>query len=342
MPDKKNYSCVELFAGAGGMALGLERAGFIPLLLNDSNKNAFATLKINRPQWNVVLGNVKELDLSHLRGKVDLVSGGFPCQPFSQAGKKLGMDDERGSLFLDMIRIVDQTRPSVFLMENVKGLLILKNDKTLSIIEHMFDDMGYKIVEKSIYNSKYYKVPQSRERLIIIGIKKDMKHFDYRNPVSECSRCYTLSDALKAGDLYDTDVPKSVGYIYNDWKKRYMSLIPAGGNWKCLPVEKQKEYMMKSFYSGGGKTGIAKRLSWNLPSPTLTCSPSQKMTERCHPDEVRPLTVREYARIQTFPDSWKFMGSLSERYRQIGNAMPVNMAEAIGKAISKALRNQSG
>lgn len=101
MPDKKNYSCVELFAGAGGMALGLERAGFIPLLLNDSNKNAFATLKINRPQWNVVLGNVKELDLSHLRGKVDLVSGGFPCQPFSQAGKKLGMNDERGSLFLD-------------------------------------------------------------------------------------------------------------------------------------------------------------------------------------------------------------------------------------------------
>lgn len=337
MSGKKNYSCVELFAGAGGMALGLERAGFHPVLLNDSDLNACATLLENRPHWNVVGGDIQELDFSHLRGKVDLVSGGFPCQPFSSAGKQLGMKDKRGSLFLDIIRVVDQIRPSVFLMENVKGILTIKGDRSLSVMKGMLGNIGYRIVEQDIYNAVYYRVPQLRERLIIIGVRSDIERFDYHNPASDCTHCFNLSDALKAGELYDTDVPESGGYTYSDWKKKYLSLIPAGGNWKCLPIDKQKEYMMNSFYSKGGKTSMARRLSWHLPCPTLTCSPSQKMTERCHPDETRPLTIREYARIQTFPDTWKFVGSFQECYRQIGNAMPVNMAEAIGKAIIRAL-----
>lgn len=336
MPGKKNYFCVELFAGAGGMALGLENAGFHPVLLNDSDFSACETLRINRPNWNVVNGDIQELDFSHLCGKVDLVSGGFPCQPFSSAGKKLGMKDKRGALFLDIIRVVDQIRPSVFLMENVKGILTIKGDRSLSVMKGMLGNIGYRIVEQDVYNAVYYKVPQLRERLIIIGVRNDIDRFDYKNPSLDCSRGYNLSDALKAGELYDTDVPDSMGYTYSDRKKSYMSLVPAGGNWRSMPIEKQKSYMGKSFYSGGGRTGIAKRLSWNLPSPTLTCSPAQKMTERCHPDEVRPLTVREYARIQTFPDSWKFYGLLSECYRQIGNAMPVNMAQIIGKAIIEA------
>ncbi|MDH5796361.1 MAG: DNA cytosine methyltransferase [Anaplasmataceae bacterium] len=113
--------------------------------------------------------------------------------------------------------------------------------------------------------------------------------------------------------------------------------MPAGGYWKDLPINLQKEYMQKSYYLSGGKTGIARRISWNEPSLTLTCSPSQKQTERCHPDETRPFTIREYARIQTFPDDWEFYGSISSQYKQIGNAVPVNLSTAIGGSLKNTL-----
>lgn len=118
-----------------------------------------------------------------------------------------------------------------------------------------------------------------------------------------------------------------------------MSFVPEGGYWRDLPIELQKEYMMKSFYLGGGKTGMARRLAWNEPSLTLVCTPAQKQTERCHPSESRPLTTREYARIQTFPDEWEFCGSDSQIYKQIGNAVPVNLALAIGKALVRMLNS---
>ena len=112
-----------------------------------------------------------------------------------------------------------------------------------------------------------------------------------------------------------------------------MELVPMGGYWRDLPIEIQKEYMGGSFELEGGKTGMARRLSLDEPSLTLTCSPAQKQTERCHPTETRPLTVREYARIQTFPDDWEFAGKLSSQYKQIGNAVPVNLAYAIGRSL---------
>ena len=112
-----------------------------------------------------------------------------------------------------------------------------------------------------------------------------------------------------------------------------MAMVPEGGDWRNLPIEEQKAYMGKSFELGGGKTGMARRLSMDEPSLTLTCAPAQKQTERCHPIETRPLTVREYARIQTFPDNWQFEGSLTEQYKQIGNAVPVNLAYAIGRSL---------
>lgn len=143
----------------------------------------------------------------------------------------------------------------------------------------------------------------------------------------------TLRDAFFAGTLYPTDVPISEGQTYPTKKARVLSMVPEGGDWRDLPVAEQKAYLGGSYYLGGGKTGMARRLSMDEPSLTLTCAPAQKQTERCHPTETRPLTVREYARIQTFPDSWHFVGNISDQYKQIGNAVPVNLAFAIGRAL---------
>lgn len=174
-----------------------------------------------------------------------------------------------------------------------------------------------------------------------MAIRKDLINdinFDWPEPEEYA---YTLADGLKKGMLYDSDVPFSEGQKYPEKKKAVLDLVPPGGYWRDLPEEIAKSYMKKSYYLGGGKTGMARRLAWDAPSLTLTCSPAQNQTERCHPDETRPLTVREYARIQTFPDSWKFAGSTSQQYKQIGNAVPVNLAKALGLSLFRALSNQN-
>lgn len=337
-----SYSLVELFAGAGGLALGLEKAGFTSLLLNEKDKYACQTLRLNRPHWNVVEDDITNVDFKHLEGKVDLLTGGFPCQPFSYAGKQLGFEDLRGTLVFEMARAIKEIKPKVFLAENVKGLKENDKGRTLATIVKVLEDLGYKIIENDIYKAMFYKVPQKRERLIIIGVREDIyEKMVYKKP-SPYHKILTVRDALKAGELYETDVPESTGQLYPKRKQEIMSYVPEGGYWRDLPVDLQKEYMMKSFYLGGGKTGMARRLSWDEPSLTLVCTPAQKQTERCHPEENRPLTTREYARIQTFPDDWKFAGSDSQIYKQIGNAVPVNLALAIGKAIIKMLNNSLG
>ena len=149
----------------------------------------------------------------------------------------------------------------------------------------------------------------------------------------------TMKDALKKGDLYDSDVPLSDGQKYPERKAEILAKVPEGGYWKDLPDDLQREYMMKSYFLGGGKTGMARRLAWDEPSLTLTCAPAQKQTERCHPSETRPLTVREYARIQTFPDDWEFCGSTSSQYKQIGNAVPVNLAYAVARSLIRLLND---
>ena len=333
----RSYSLVELFAGAGGLALGLEQAGFKSVLLNEKDKYACATLRANRPNWNVIEDDIENVDFTHLNGKVDLLTGGFPCQPFSYAGKQLGFEDLRGTLVFEMARSIKEIKPRVFLAENVKGLAENDGGRTLSIIIKVLEELGYKILEKEVYKAIFYKVPQKRERLIIIGVRTDLyDKLAYEKP-SPYYKVLTVADALKAGELYDVDVPESTGQLYPERKAEIMSYVPEGGYWRDLPIELQKEYMMKSFYLGGGKTGMARRLSWDEPSLTLVCTPAQKQTERCHPSESRPLTTREYARIQTFPDDWEFKGSDSHIYKQIGNAVPVNLALAIGKAIVRML-----
>lgn len=329
MEQKNGFTVVELFAGAGGLALGLERAGLKAVILNEVDTDCVNTLKTNRPNWKVIPGDIKNVNFDGI--KSDVVTGGFPCQAFSFAGKKLGFEDTRGTLFFEFARAVKEIQPKIFVAENVAGLVSHDKGRTLKImLRILHEDLdGYDVTYKVI-NAVNFSVPQKRQRVLIVGTKKNIK-FDFPK---EHNKIVTLREALK-------NVPSSQWTKYSKKREKIMDLIPPGGSWVNLPVNLQKEYMGKSFYSSGGRRGMARRLSWDEPSLTLTTSPSQKQTERCHPDETRPFTVREYARIQTFPDDWEFTGSVSSQYKQIGNAVPVKLAEEIGKEIIKALDNTS-
>lgn len=330
---RDSYHVVELFAGAGGLALGLEKAGFHTAGLVEIDKYAAETLRINRPKWNVIEDDVIEVanaGISKFLPKdveIDVLSGGYPCQAFSYAGHKKGLEDARGTLFFYYASILEQLRPKMFLAENVRGLISHDNGKTLRTMLRIFRDIGYK-VDYYLLNANNYNVAQKRERTVIIGVREDIQH-KYLPP-KEFAYKPVLKDVLK-------DVPPSKGSTYPEKKKVVLDLVPPGGCWRSLPDDIAKEYMGKSYYSGGGRTGMARRLSWDEPSLTLTCSPAQKQTERCHPDETRPFTVREYARIQSFDDDWEFYGSVSQQYKQIGNAVPVELGKAVGLSIIDVL-----
>ncbi|NRO87644.1 DNA (cytosine-5-)-methyltransferase [Lactobacillus helveticus] len=332
---KKDFNVVELFAGAGGLALGLEEAGFKDKALVEIEKDAVATLKTNRPKWNVIHEDITKITADP-KGiykyispdtEIDLLSGGYPCQSFSYAGKRRGLEDTRGTLFHDYASILEQLKPKMFLVENVRGLTTMDHGRTLTTMINVFEDIGYHTKYK-VLNAWNYGVAEKRQRMILIGIRDDL-NIQYKFPKAHEYKP-VLRDVLK-------NVPDSPGAKYSKRKYDVLKLVPAGGYWRDLPDDIAKEYMGASYYSGGGRTGMARRLSWDEPSLTLTTSPSQKQTERCHPEETRPFTTREYARIQSFPDSWKFEGGVGSIYKQIGNAVAVNFAKDIGLSIIAAL-----
>jgi DNA (cytosine-5)-methyltransferase 1 len=318
---------IELFCGAGGLALGMHNAGIQSKMLVDFDRDSIRTLQQNRPEWNSHQASVLDIDLDDYAGQIDVMAGGFPCQAFSYAGKSLGFADTRGTLFYEYARLIDQVKPKLVLGENVKGLLNHDNGRTLQVIVRELEELGYRVAYK-VLRAQFLDVPQKRERLIIFGLREDLNS-EILFP-AEKDYTITMRAALKK-------VPKSDGQKYSDAKYEIMEMIPEGGYWRDLPQNLQKKYMGGSYHLGGGKTGMARRLSWAEPSLTLTCNPAQKQTERCHPSETRPLTVREYARIQTFPDDWSFAGSTSSQYKQIGNAVPVNLGYHVGLAIRKIL-----
>ena len=334
----KKPTVIELFAGAGGLALGLEKAGFETLLVSDNDKYCVQTLKKNRPNWFTLEIDVKKLSkdkvskyLNYEKYEIDLLSGGYPCQAFSYAGKKMGLSDVRGTLFNDYAEILSEIKPKMFLAENVRGLISHNNGRTLKTMIDIFEKQDYEVQFK-LLNAWDYNVAQKRERVVIIGIRNDIRKkigFSFEFPKKDPTKPL-LKDILK-------NVPISEFTPYSNKKKEILNLIPPGGCWRDLPEEVAKEYMGASFYLGGGKTGIARRLSWNEPSLTILCSPSQKQTERCHPDETRPFTIRETARIQNFPDDWEFLGSITQKYKQIGNAVPVNLGFYLGENIKNYL-----
>jgi len=269
---ENEYSVLELFAGAGGLAIGLEKAGLKCVALNEIDKWACETLRNNRPNWNVLEGDIKNFDFTEYNGKVAVVTGGFPCQAFSYAGKKLGLNDARGTLFYEFARVVQEVQPAICIGENVRGLLSHEKGKTLDGMISILDEIGYKVAPVQVLKAINFRVPQKRERLILVGIRKDIDlDFEYPKPHH---KIYNLEDALKKGELYDCNVPKSNGAKYPEYKKQILDMVPPKGYWRDLPADIQKEYMGGSFYLGGGKTGMARRIGWDEPSLTLTCSPA--------------------------------------------------------------------
>ncbi|MFC0237082.1 DNA cytosine methyltransferase [Fictibacillus phosphorivorans] len=326
------FKVLEVFAGAGGLMLGLEEAGFETAGALELNKHACATLRKNRPGVKVIEGDIADVVKEGIRNytgdqEIDLLSGGYPCQAFSFAGKKLGLKDARGTMFYWYAQLLNELRPRMFLAENVRGLVSHEKGKTLQGMMDVFDEIGYSVTYK-VLKATDYNVAQKRERIFIIGVRKDLNaNFKFPKPLDYKP---VLRDVLQ-------NVPPSPGRQYPARKREIMEMVPPGGYWRDLPLDIQKEYMKGSFYLGGGKTGIARRISWDEACLTLTTAPDMKQTERCHPDETRPFTVREYARIQSFPDSWQFEGSMAEQYKQIGNAVPVELARSVGLAIVHTL-----
>lgn len=349
-----NRDTISLFSGAMGLDIGLQQAGLNIAIGQDFEPTCVETMKANG--HNVLGGDIREikpekiLELTGLKvGEPFLICGGPPCQPFSTAGKRLGINDPRGSLFMDYIRMIDYIKPRFFVMENVKGIMSSplkhvpvesrddsdpeqKLGTVLDVILSEFNKLGYKTVY-GILDAVNYGVPQFRERFVLIGSRD---HEDIFLPVpthfqmhqDEDYRWKTVGDAIK-----DLENEVSECGTLTPERKKYLKMVPEGGNWKDLPEDVVEKAMGGAYASGGGKVGFYRRLTYSQPAPTVTTAPAQKATMLCHPVKDRPLSVHEYARLQQFPEDWIFVGTTAAKYKQIGNAVPVGLAKAIGKAV---------
>ena len=342
------YPVVSLFSGAMGLDLGLNEAGLRVAVSQDMDKWCIETMRRNSHL--AIDGDIRDLIESDpscefflqasgvTREALFAVVGGPPCQPFSTAGKRKGVEDARGQLYQEFIKVVSALRPRFFIMENVKGLASMPCDPAdkqskpvLDTILESFKAIWYHTVH-GILDAVHYGTPQFRERLVIVGSRdgEDIflpapTHFQrHQNPAM---RWQTLGSAIH-------DLQEIGPYAqFSPAVQRYLAMLGEGCNWKHLPAHVVQEAMGGAFESGGGKVGFYRRLNRAEPSPTLVTSPIQKATMLCHPTELRPLSVREYARIQKFPDHWKFEGKTADCYRQIGNAVPTPLGCALGQML---------
>ncbi len=355
----KKPIALSFFSGAMGLDLGLEEAGFHVALASEIDKKCLETIKLNRPNLPLIediLDYTPDEILAAAgltrQDEVTLMAGGPPCQAFSTAGKRKGFEDKRGNVFLKYIDTILDIRPKYAVIENVRGLLsaplkhrphtLRTSDAPLTEEEqpggallhiiHRLEAAGYG-VSFNLYNSANFGTPQVRERVVII-CSRDGHKVPYLRPTHAPNGEYglpkwkTFRDAvagLKEDDMQAAKFPEA--------RLRFYRMLTEGQYWKHLPEELQKEAMGKSFYSGGGKTGFLRRLAWDKPAPTLVTNPAMPATDLAHPVENRPLSIQEYARVQQFPDDWKFYGKVVDIYRQIGNAVPVGLGRAIGNAI---------
>lgn len=334
MTDTRSIS---LFSGAMGLDIGLMEAGIRFQIGQDADMHCIQTMKLNGHKG--LLGDVRNissreiLDAANMRvGEPFLICGGPPCQPFSTAGKRLGIADPRGNLFLDFVRMIHDIRPRFFVMENVKGLMSAADSGVLDIILSAFQKLRYRTVY-GVLDAVNYGTPQFRERFVLIGSRDNESvflpiptHFHIHQDANH--RWQTLGDTIR-------DIENTPGECesFSENRLRYLRVIPEGGNWRDLPADLIRPAMGGAYESGGGKVGFYRRLSYSQPSPTLVTSPVQKATMMCHPTKDRPLSVAEYARIQQFPPDWKLVGTLASKYRQLGNAVPVGLAKAIGNML---------
>lgn len=356
------------------MDIGFAKAGFNTRYANDITKFAIETVKFNKPGIPYDFGDIADIASADIMRKAslkmeeaDVVIGGPPCQPFSPAGKRRGANDKRSHALREYMRVIRDTRPKFFVFENVPGLItasknhrsfyerIASQSKTLSrdwFIDLLqdFDSIGGYNISWDIFNAADYGVSQKRKRLVLIGSRvtsasdvldkiRMMAGFSDPNHLNGANKkpWRTLRDALRGLHDFDMEYMK-----FPPWGK-YLKYVPEGGCWVNIPPRMRIMAMGGAADSDdptkkgkqGGRRGFLRRLSWDLPAPTVVTSPIQRGSCMCHPDETRPLTVRECARIQGFPDDWIFVGTTQQKYRMIGEAVPVELAKAIAVAIKK-------
>ena len=347
--DVPDIVALSFFSGAMGLDIGMSNGGIHALLACEFNKYARMTIAQNEPDM-ALIGDINNYDAEEILRmakipegrKVDVIFGGPPCQAFSTAGARRALDDERGNVFLRYIEIVEKIKPTYVVIENVRGLLSAPypyKDITepikggaLCVILDRLKAAGYTI-SFDLYNAANFGAPQIRERVVMIGKLGDEK-VPYLSPThSENSQFNlrswrTLDEALK--DMEESEQH----YIeFPEQRLKFYRMLKEGQYWKDLPEDAQKEAMGEKLKLGGGKTGFYRRLNFKRPSPTLVTNPTMPATDLCHPTKDRPLSVEEYSRIQEFPEDWKICGPILEQYKQIGNAVPVKLGEAIARTI---------
>ncbi len=359
------YNCLSFFSGAMGLDIGVEKAGFTTILASEIDKSARATIRKNKPDI-ALIGDIRDYSASEIRkiaglnskDEIDLIVGGPPCQAFSTAGKRLGFDDARGNVFLYFLQIIQELKPKYAVLENVRGLLSApikhrpherrgfgyppitpeeEKGGALYYIVNIMEKAGYG-VSFNLYNSANFGTPQKRERVVLI-CSRDGKKTPYIEPTHSENKEHGLPKWVTVKEaLSGLEKIEHTHINFPEKRIKYYKLLKPGQYWKHLPVSLQKEALGASFYAGGGKTGFLRRLDWEKPSPTLVTNPAMPATDLAHPKENRPLSIEEYKRIQQFPDGWTIEGSILEKYKQIGNAVPCGLGFAIGKHIMKLLK----
>ena len=301
---------VSLFSGAGGLDLGFKESGFQLVWANDFDKDAVETYRANVDEHCICadIGEVSDKDIPDC----DVIIGGFPCQGFSMANTKRNVLDKRNSLYLQYVRILKAKKPMFFVAENVKGILTLGKGEVIKAIISDFADAGYKVVYK-LLNAADYGVPQTRQRVIIVGIRNDLNvTFSYPQPTNSREEGKGLSRWVS--------VEEAIGCLPD----------PDGPDADSVPNNEYSHYkMLLNGYLGKRPTDA------NKPAPTVTARGDRKggVVVLPHPNGLRRMTVRELASIQSFPVDFCFHGSRTDCYRQIGNAVPVKLAEAVAHAL---------
>lgn len=322
---------VSLFSGCGGMDLGFKQAGYDIVFANDIDNDAVATYRDNIGE--IVQKDIREIHEDEIP-ECDILTGGFPCQPFSSAGNRKGVADERGTLFHECIRIIRKRQPKIVLFENVRGILSIKNmdgSKLIDEIERIMDESGYNVNYKLLKASDY-GVPQNRYRVIIVGIRKDLnKRFVFPKPLK--SEDLTLGSVL---DNLDPNLPNNEHWRLSPQSQEIIPYITEGGSWKDIPYDKLpermkrirdniKKYKSPNFYRRYSRTEIC---------GTITAAATPENCGIIHPTEDRRFTVREVARIQSFPDDFVFSANnISGKYKVIGNAVPPKLSYILAKQI---------
>lgn len=364
LKKRPKFKALSFFSGAMGLDIGLERAGLELLLASEIDPNTRKTILLNRPDI-ALIGDINEYSAEKIReyaglsqeDDIDLVIGGPPCQAFSTAGKREGFNDQRGNVFLTYIDRILELKPKIAVIENVRGLLSAplthrphssrgfgyppltpeeEKGGALGYIISCLEDGGYS-VSFNLYNAANYGSPQKRERVVIF-CQRNGKKASYMPPTHSENGDFGLPKwkTFREATSGLEDITHE-GLSFPENRLKYYRMLKSGQYWKHLPLDIQKEAMGASFFAGGGKTGFYRRLDWDKPSPTLVTDPTMPATDLAHPELDRPLSIQEYVRIQEFPDDWKFWGAIKDKYRQIGNAVPCSLGEAIGKHVMSLL-----